>query len=246
MAENQSRYGGVGGLLRRPVLALLPGGGIIRRELVASSGAIVALVALTVVVGWVGSMAIRGFDAYFFGNVWEIAAVVVALLFGVLCGAEERENGTADFTLRLPIPYWRIVLEKVCGSMLAFALWGLLSLGLGVFIGMLAGHSFWDLVMSFQGEFHKVPRTPHFLAWAALLYCFGMAAGAWCGKVVPGAIVAGVSAVVYTALAPRLLGRMDPGAGYAVLGAWTPPFIWLVCLAALCVTLARFKTLEGK
>jgi hypothetical protein len=227
-------------------------GNLIGREVRAAGGAIVAMAVLQLVLTLSPTLSALIFDSYLRFDtslcvgVWAGAAVVVGLLLGVICGAEEQENGTADFASRLPIAPWRILLEKTCGSALAFIIWAILSV---VLVSVAA-------VVCQKGPFHVVEALfsasrydvsmSTALNWTLLLYMFGLAAGAWMGHVIPAAIAGGGAAALYTLAGIYCVARPDRGFAALILDdAWTPPILWAGCLAALLVALGRFQTREA-
>ncbi|MCX7014126.1 MAG: hypothetical protein NTW86_16520, partial [Candidatus Sumerlaeota bacterium] len=131
--------------LNRPVGRLLPTHSLIVREARAASSAVAAMVVLTLLVGLhqtvisafsTGSLVFSSDD--YWGAV-AVAGIILGLLLGVLCGAEELENGTADFARRLPIPWPRIFVEKVAGSLIAFVAWLVMVAALGTLAEALYG-----------------------------------------------------------------------------------------------------------
>jgi len=238
-------------LLRRAAPLRLPASNLILREVRAALGAVTALVGLQMIVtllsaasAWRRGAGFR-FDPEPYVEAAIAAAVVAGLLLGVICGAEEQENGTADFALRLPIPRWRILAEKIAGSAIAFLLWAVVSALLGAAGMLVSGEK-----LAVLASLHKIVAIKEAgiyaaLSWAALFYCCGVAAGAWIGRAVPAAVAAGLGAAFYTLIGWRLLGPFRSGLEAAITGHWTPPALWAGCLAALLAAAARYQTREG-
>jgi hypothetical protein len=239
------------------------GSGIIWREICASASAVMALAgffALYILLGkirdLIGDVTNRSISRAFgtpAESVWLGLAIIMAFLLGTLCGAEEEENGTADFVFRLPIPRWRILAEKLCGSGIAFLCWVVLSAFLFFAIRAAFGDYWFEshpqpFGLIYLYDVRQIYWDPHMLqtlaVWAPLLYCFGLAAGAWIGKVVLAAVVGGCSAAVFgwfiSYLANHRLFALHVVDSYW----WT--VILLGCLLALAAAGLRHHFREGR
>lgn len=222
-------------------------GGIIVREVRAALSAVFAVAALQALY-----LLLRGLSEVWQGRLfavhaediaypWAVSSVIMALLLGVLCGAEEEENGTADFPQRLPIPRLRVLAEKIAGSLVAFALWAVLALLLDTLLMALSGR------FSLGSVFKTMVNERLFLlpaSWGVLLYCSGLVAGAWTRRAVVAAVVGGVGGWVFGVAGVVLTLGGDLRAILAE-GVWPYHVFWLGCLLALMATAVRYQTREG-
>ncbi len=170
------------------------------------------------------------------------SSTIVALCLGVLCGAEEEENGTADFARRIPVPRLQIFREKMAGSLLAFLVWNVLAFALMILISHFAHGDNSRKLVSFMGD----PYSFDYMR-ALILFTGGLAAGVWIGRVVVAAVVGGVGAVVLTNLAMIILYQMRRAhIDYYFLKTVN---VWIYLgITALFLVLAaiRFQTREGR
>lgn len=228
---------------------------LMQREVKASLSAILAMVMLTFllfIAGFIQATASgRTYSVYGADVVTTFAglSVIVALLLGVLCGAEEEENQTADFVLRLPAHRQRILLEKIAGSALAFALWLTLGAIVCSFILILFGRSGPDqflLVLDFFRGRDVLESGEKFLwclRWSSIMYCFGLVAGAWTRRVLLAAVLGGGGAMIYAVATMAFLGG---GAAFNQGPQnWAPKIVWFGCAAALAGAAFRYHTREG-
>jgi ABC-type transport system involved in multi-copper enzyme maturation permease subunit len=239
---------------KKDILPVL-GNGLIAREVRVELGAVLALAGFFVIIifiGWLGDRLEAAGGMRWLPEirhpeyVWLILAMMLALLLGVLCGAEEQENETADFALRLPLTRMRIFLEKLCGAMIAFALWAVLSILLTEVLVLVMGGDSMIAAMKLPGAIAQSRMLGYAALWAVLLFSFGLAAGAWIGRVVPAAVAAGCAAGLYGwlvifggKLAPlsEMMNRIDLFHGVLLA---------LGCGVALTAAARHFQRREGK
>ncbi|MCX7045380.1 MAG: hypothetical protein NTX50_07860 [Candidatus Sumerlaeota bacterium] len=229
--------------------------GIIRREIRAAVPMVTALLVSQIIVTAVAvSLNILNSPsppisiAYLSGSLWMIGFIIVPLLLGALCGAEEMDNGTADFALRLPVTRVRIFTEKIAGAAVAFILWLALSVLLGIVLIMIFDYKFdKDSCMeNFFGDGGAGNAKRFALTWPLLMFSSGLAAGAWIERVVPTVIVAALAAPAYFyAVAAMAVGLSFEEMMHGVKG-WSLWIVWPGVMLALLVAGARFLTREGK
>ena len=228
---------------------------LMQREVKTSLSAILAMVMLTFLLFVAGlirattsgtSYTVSGADVV---TTFAGLSVIVALLLGVLCGAEEEENQTSDFVLRLPAHRQRILLEKIAGSALAFALWLTLEAIACSFILILFGRSGPGellVVLDFFRGMDVLGSGEQFLwclRWSSIMYCFGLVAGAWTRRVLLAAVLGGGSAMIYTIVTMAFLGG---GAAFNQGPQnWAPKIVWFGCAAAIAAAAYRYHTREG-
>ena len=168
------------------------------------------------------------------------SSVVVSLLLGVLCGAEEEENNTMDFVQRLPVSPMKVLFQKILGSILCFLFFIILISLINSMLIKIYGYNpkliLKNLVI---GKVDYIRA----LSWGPLLYCFGLVAGVFSKKVIPAAIIGGGGALLYSTLG--LFFKF----GFHIKitpDKWSPQVLWWGCFVVLILTVVRFSTREGK
>ena len=214
--------------------------GLVGREVLAAAPALTALLVLHL---WVVFLPSIWYAA--FGTAWRppepgivqisLVAILVTAFFlvGVLCGAEEEENGTAAFVRQLPVHPLRALGEKIAGSLLALAVWFAAAWILSTIV----------LLGSRTGSLHYTLLGPA-LTWGALFFSFGLAAGAWIRRVIPAAFIGGVLAAGYgwTGLAMSGSQSLRQGLEY---NTFSIPIVLIGCAAALLAAAWRVTHPEG-
>jgi len=221
---------------------------MIAREVRAAGSAVVAVTALQCFVPLllglsqaIGGRSFQLFSARAFASSWTAFSVVMLFLLGVLCGGEEEENHTADFARRLPVPALRILGEKICGSLIAFALWVILSLFLTGIISVTSQTSGFG---SFIQRILSEKSVVILLSWGVLLYAFGLAAGAWIRKVILAAVIGGLVAWAYGFAAIVIIAGGNLRS-ILIEGTWPISIFWCGAVVALIATVIRYLTREG-
>jgi hypothetical protein len=177
--------------------------------------------------------------------VWHILTLIVFLVAGVLCGAEEAENGTCDLTYRLPVSSGRIYAEKTIGALLSVTIWIVLSvvLSAAVLAMGLSTNSKWTDLPELLG---LCISTVRIMFLPGLLFFFwGQASGAWSNNVLAGAIVGGTVAISIYFVCVKMATLDDEWAWYA---SYVASQRILLATSALALVLAfdRFLTREGR
>ena len=249
-SDDKKKSGSLPGWLNKPIPMPHPfGRGIIWREFHASSSAVMAM-AMAFALYYLLEKFSPQIRSATGGNisltldvpissVWLCMAIIMVFLLGTLCGAEEEENGTADFPFRLPIPRWRIFVEKLCGSVLSFCSWVILTLFLDLVTTAFSSNR-WII----DGIFGNKDMLQSFAVWAPLLFCFGLVAGTWIGRVVVAAIVGGCSAAAFGWIVSYALSNRQTSVFY-VLDSLGWIAILLVCLVALVAAGLRYQLRGG-
>lgn len=196
---------------RLPAAASLVAHGAIGREFCAQAPAIGALLMLF---GLLHALLIMGPRFGLLGqsaasmDLFVITALFASLICGVFVGAEEEENGTADFPRRLPVARMRIFLEKILGAILAFAAWAIAALLIHGVISLVATGRFAGL--------HDEIHLRH-VGVVTLLLASGVLGGQIGRKAVVGALLAGVLMAPPMLLWGGLVGIMPREAFVAFL-----------------------------
>ncbi len=120
-------------------------------------------------------------------DVFRMLAVFAALICGIICGAEEEENGTADFPRRLPLGRVRVLVEKVMGAVLAFAAWAVLAM---IVMTVVSGYG--PEKATFETLLAKVPDASRDRSMIAILFSTGVLCGFLARKAVLAALLAGI------------------------------------------------------
>lgn len=229
---------------------LLKPSSIIAREVYAALSAVVTVSvaqALIPLLGLIGAMASShpfDFNIYLAADSWTGGMIILSLLLGVLCGAEEEENNTANFVRRLPIARLRVLGEKICGSALALIIGGVLSFLCTIIVILICDSDPGTTIMALNSESIVFQNGTHLITWGPLLYFAGLAAGAWIEKVVIAAVAGGIGAWFYAFLFFSIfyggLYRANlTGDKYALI-------FWAGSLLALLITAIRYQIHEGK
>jgi hypothetical protein len=176
----------------------------------------------------------------------ELVGMIVLLILGVLGGAEEEENGTADFLRRLPIPRLRILAEKILGAAIGFGLWCVLIVLLTEIVwASFGGEPIYKSQVLIGHTGNEPEKLRFLLAAAPLVYLAGLAAGAWIGRVMIAAIVGGLGAIIYICLANWFSKCLTTGGLFQIQN--TPVGSYLAGALALFIAAAiRFQTREGR
>lgn len=231
-----------GGMIYREVRAALPAMAIL--ACVAALGSFLVVLESRFPGGFTTFRYERATGCPALTDVWRVLTVVVFLVAGVLCGAEEAENGTSDLTYRLPVRPARIFVEKTAGALLAVGIWIALS---WVLSGMVLACGL--------GTDTKWADLPEILGpcwssvWVALLpgllfFFWGQAAGAWSNHVLAGAIGGGsIAMVIYFASSKVLMmgGSWENARQVASQG-----MLLAASTLGLALASARFRAREGR
>ena len=229
---------------------LLKPNNIIIREMTVTLSAVIAVSvgqALIPLLGLIGALASSRpfvFDIYLAVDSWTGGMIILSLLLGVLCGAEEEENNTANFVRRLPIARLRVLGEKICGSAFALIIGIVLSFLCTVIVILICDSDPGMTIMTLKSEIVSYKNSTHLITWGPLLYFAGLAAGAWIEKVVIAAVAGGIGAWLYAFLFFFIfyggLYRANlTGNRYALI-------FWAGSLLALLITAIRYQLHEGK
>jgi hypothetical protein len=244
---------------RRAIFPLL-GNGIIAREARAALPVVTALTLMfCLYLAWAeysvsfspGPKVLAAHSSLLF--VWLALSQVVAFVLGVLCGAEERESGTDQFLLTLPIARLRVMSEKIVGSLASFAIFVLLSFIAIPAVLKLFNPHLWAALIEFT---HRIGPydVPVALIQALFAFSVGLASGAWIGNVLIATIVGAVLSLFYGMIAYWFIFEHDlnhlrefPG---SIASFFLPPFVLAIFLSAVRFTdgaiLCGRSAAEGK
>jgi ABC-type transport system involved in multi-copper enzyme maturation permease subunit len=206
---------------------------IAKRELHAALSALFAMLLLQLLVSFAPAFSaiwssgdVRP-EAEYVIWVWGFCTFLIAFILGVLNGAEEEENDTADFVRRLPIPRLRVLTEKLLGSLLAFVLWFAMS----VLVLM--------LVLEFCTARNLISEQVTEVAgiaayWSVLLFSIALAAGTWVKRVLTASLAGGVVTALFSIIMRFLFWQTHTAESYVYQPL--PMAIWLLTiLVALSV-----------
>lgn len=176
---------------RLPFPAAYLAHGVIGREFRAQMPAMLALVLIVGVAS--GLMVYNAMarqvplpgDSY--QDVFRMLAVFATLICGIICGAQEEEDGTADFPRRLPVGRVRVLFEKVMGAVLAFAAWAILSI---IVMTVISGYG--PEKATFGALLEKVPDASRDRSMVVILFSTGVLCGFLARKAVLAALLAGI------------------------------------------------------
>lgn len=229
-----------GGMIYREVRAALSAVGVL--ACVAALGSFLVVIESRFPGGFTTFRYERATGCSALTDVWRVLTVIVFLMAGVLCGAEEAENGTSDLTYRLPVRPLRIFAEKTFGALLAVGIWVLLSLILSgaVLAAGLQTNSWSTDLPRILGD--CVDSVGLALPLGLLFFSWGQAAGAWTNRVIAGAVVGGtISFALRHVPIPFFSASTEPGYAVAqvmLLAAGVP--------VAMALAMVRFLRREGR
>ena len=224
----------------RPAIPLAgPLRGLVGREVLAAGPALTALLLLHLLVVFLPSLWRVAFgtwlppDPQLVLNSLTAIFVTAFFLMGVLCGAEEEENGTAMFVRQLPVHPLRVLGEKIAGSLLALIIWFVAAWIVSAIV----------LLAVRTGTSPGVVEGP-VLLWGVLFFTFGLAAGTWIRRVIPATLIGGTIAVVY-GWAALAMGD-SPTLRHALQeNAFSMPMLAAGCGLALALAAWRVTHPEG-
>lgn len=241
-------------------IATWPPAGVFWREVRAALPTVAAVAAVMALIAFLAVLHAFLFRVYHnnvwllptadnLNSAWCIVVILVFFLVGILCGAEETENGTADFARRLPVSRLRIYLAKTAGGLFAVLLWLVLAAGLVVATLALGPHF---LMPGFtvgmgisQTPFSPLAAHNAMLGLGLLFFFCGQAAGAWIGRVILSALAGGVLAIAYVNVLAGLAALIVHDVPKNIFDY--PLESTLVgSLLALAAALYRFLTREGR
>lgn len=130
-------------------------------------------------------------------GIWRFLAVLVFFILGVLCGAEEAENGTLFIAFRLPVSRLRLYCEKTCGALACAAIWIVVSTLLANIV-LLFGRSVVNVTNTGVVFFSPYPLIGEVFFFCGVAFFCGQAAGLITERGIVGATLGGALAIAFS------------------------------------------------